>query len=170
MTSKKKPQKKAGSKGKAGRVPAAVRDASGELYAQAVAQIEGEAKRFAAAARGEGTPEEVFQAWRDFSALVARTLRSARLWTPARVAVLALILLEADAETAELVRVKAAYDAAGGSKRLGKLITSPLKGDAPLDLVDRLAVALKTTKAEARVAGGYLDETAQPSQTEGGAR
>lgn len=167
MTTKSKTEK--GAKGKTPpTIPEAIKQASGELYDREMLAAGDEAARFIAAAKGEGTAEEIVSAWADFSALVARTMRCGRLWTPERVTLLSLALLAADAEARELERVVAAFDAAGESKRLAKFITSPVANVAPLPVVDRLAVALEVTKAEARMAAGYLDETAQPS-AEGGA-
>jgi hypothetical protein len=159
MTTKKGSTKK----GKAApAIPGAIKQASGDLYERELGRREATAARFIAAVKGEGTAEEIASAWADFSALVSRTVSVGQLWTPERVFILAHLLLPVDAELKEDARVLEAFDAAGNSKRLAKLITSPRNGQAPLGMVDRLAAALEVTKGEARMAGGYLDETAQP--------
>jgi hypothetical protein len=164
MTTKKKSQ--AGTKRKA--VPAAIKRASGALYERELKQVGDVAARYVSAAKGEGSAEEISSAWAEFSAMVVRVVRGGLLWTPERVLALSVVLLPVDAEMTEQERVSKAYDAARDSKRLAKLITSPVINVPPLPLVDRLAGALEVTKGEARRAAGYLDETTQPPE-EGGA-
>jgi hypothetical protein len=149
-------------------VPAAVRRATGKVFERDLKAVGDKTLKYTLAAKGEGSEEDITTAWSEFSAMVARAVSKGRLWTPERVAALSLVLLSVDAEIRELERVSKAFDVAGDSKRLAKLITSPVVNVPPLPLIDRLAVALQTTKGEARRAAGYLDETAQPPE-EGGA-
>lgn len=160
MTTKKKAQ--GSSKGKP--IPEAIKRASGRLYEREMKEAEAAALRYVAAAKGEGSAEDIASAWADFSAMVACTVAAGLLWTPERVAALSMVLLPAHVEMKELERVERAYDAAGDSKRLTKLITSPVVNVPTLKTLDKLAVALQSTLGEARRAAGYLDETAQPSE------
>jgi hypothetical protein len=117
---------------------------------------------FLRAAKGEMSEEENAAAWREYSALAARVFNEGRLWLPGYVYFFAPLVVAVADELDENDRLQAAMDAAGEDAAAVAEIARDWDGVPPLEIVDRLALALECDPDEPRQIAGYLTTEAQP--------
>jgi hypothetical protein len=132
-------------------------------YLRALAGVADQAERFHRAALGKLSAEENAAAWREFSELAVRALRTCRLWDPEYVQALAPVFLAAIAEQREIERVERELAEAGEDKAEIRKVTSVIRGLTTLAAADAKAEEFEEDPEGARRVAGYLDFDAQPT-------